>query len=227
MPLVSGQCRVFIVNLGRFYSALPDLWRVLSPAERKRADSFYFFRDAAMFVAVHGSLRHILAQILAVAPEMVVFTTLPGGKSALASGFPHRLKFNIAHSRAWGSVALALDYDVGVDIEDFRPLDHFLELASECLHPLEMQRLMLAEKQGEGLNTFYSIWTQKESILKSLGTGLYASMKKFMVPESSGDCYGWTQYALPFFSKKNVYISTFHTDFYHISVALVENIDSK
>ena len=59
--LRAHECRVFIVPLAAMAASLLELRAVLSSEERRRADGFHFVRDAAMFVVIHGVLRHLLA----------------------------------------------------------------------------------------------------------------------------------------------------------------------
>lgn len=76
--------------------------------------------------------------------------------------------FNISHSK--GIVCLAIsNKDVGVDLEVIRPVDiDFKEF--------------IASKDEKNLihddETFFMIWTNKESLLKCLGLGMKSSMDK-------------------------------------------------
>ena len=146
--LRAHECRVFIVPLAAMAASLLELRAVLSSEERRRADGFHFARDAAMFAVIHGVLRHLLARLLATAPEAVGFTVQPGGKPALAPGFSDSLRFNISHSRSYAAVALARNFELGVDIEDVRPMDDMQELARDCLHPWEAECIEAASGAG-------------------------------------------------------------------------------
>jgi 4'-phosphopantetheinyl transferase len=76
--------------------------------------------------------------------------------------------FSISHSR--DIVALAFDDDklnIGIDIEFHSNVS--VQDFSGQLHPNELD---LVHKLPNTLNTFYSIWTRKEALLKAIGTGL-------------------------------------------------------
>ena len=80
----------------------------------------------------------------------------------------------------------AVDHEVGVDIEQIRPVPDALELAREYFHPDEYEELSVAafEQQAQA---FLSIWTMKEAYLKATGVGLTAPLHEFRVsPRKNG-----------------------------------------
>ena len=70
--------------------------------------------------------------------------------------------FNISHSH--GVVALVLDeIPIGIDIEIIRPADHKLV---DYISSKEEKEYIKDDK------TFFEIWTNKESLVKAVGTGI-------------------------------------------------------
>ena len=60
--------------------------------------------------------------ILHQAPESLTFREAGGGKPKLANtDLP--LRFNLSHSKTLAVLAIALDKEVGVDVEDIRPIE--------------------------------------------------------------------------------------------------------
>lgn len=219
--LRAHECRVFIVPLAAMAASLLELRAVLSSEERRRADGFHFARDAAMFAVIHGVLRHLLARLLATAPEAVGFTVQPGGKPALAPGFSDSLRFNISHSRSYAAVALARNFELGVDIEDVRPMDDMQELARDCLHPWEARCIEAAVGPDAALRQFYAIWTQKEAVLKALGEGLRIPLHSFRVP---GEAEGWAKVPDSVHLNGPLYVSTLQNRDWMGAVALARPV---
>lgn len=99
--------------------------------------------------------------------------------------------FNLTHSGPWVAIAWS-DAPVGVDVEVFRENVQCQKLAGQFFCPDE-QAYLQAEPSQE-LRRFFGLWTQKESYLKYLGTGLTKSLSSFSVlePEKLGVCFtGW------------------------------------
>ncbi|MEG1882970.1 MAG: 4'-phosphopantetheinyl transferase superfamily protein [Clostridia bacterium] len=88
-------------------------------------------------------------------------------------GKPYRIDgqpFNLTHTGDYTVLATA-DATVGVDLERIRPLD-FTRVANRYFHPGEVHYLMQSEKTAE---TFFTLWTLKESYLKAEGSGFAKS----------------------------------------------------
>jgi 4'-phosphopantetheinyl transferase len=86
-----------------------------------------------------------------------------GAKPCLA---PH-VDFNISHAGNFSICALSTDVTVGIDIE---------EVISRPLHEFEGQFTKQEWEQitnsKEGLKSFFTCWTKKESLVKATGKGL-------------------------------------------------------
>lgn len=105
---------------------------------------------------------------------------------------PDHAPFNITHAGDYAVLALSKQ-SVGVDLEQFRPLD-WRRIAERFFHPEE--RAFLSHSQ-EPEKDFFRIWTLKESYLKAEGTGFSVSPATFAVlpsGESSATFFGETNY---------------------------------
>jgi len=81
---------------------------------------------------------------------------------------PGGLDFNLSHSGETVVLAVCTQGQVGVDIEQIRPIDY------EHLRPLVME-LTNAGRESKGdddLRLFYECWTRKEAVAKGCGLGL-------------------------------------------------------
>ncbi len=186
--LPAYEIQIFTLHLSEIRGELASLPRFLSCEERKRAESFHFDRDANLFIAAHGLLRVIVGHYLQVPPQDIFFTSQSRGKPML-SPYHHKnpISFNISHSWETAIIAVSATAEIGIDIETIRPFDNFMEIAEHYFHPQETQAIA-AVSRSERLRKFYEIWTQKEAVVKALGTGLSLSLNSFHV---SGGYPSW------------------------------------
>jgi 4'-phosphopantetheinyl transferase len=143
----------------------------LSSEEQQRAARFRISEARHRFILARVMLRHQLGKEIGIAPESVFFATGKHGKPRLdipgADQPPH---FNLTHSG--GFVALAIsDGEVGIDIENLRPVSTAQRLAQRFFSPEERKHVF--ELDGEARDrAFLRIWTQKEAYLKATGLGV-------------------------------------------------------
>jgi len=83
--LARNEIHLWCAPPDEFISAVPEFYRVLSPAERTRAQSFQFPKDRDRFLIQWGLLRHLLSGYLTVAPAELEFVRGPFGKPELAA----------------------------------------------------------------------------------------------------------------------------------------------
>ncbi|MCP3660502.1 MAG: 4'-phosphopantetheinyl transferase superfamily protein [Bacteroidetes bacterium] len=81
--------------------------------------------------------------------------------------------FNISHCENIVVCAISQNYDIGIDIEKIKSIDidNFTKLLSE-------QDLNFIRQSNNPSNSFFEIWTKKEAILKSSGTGITPTLFK-------------------------------------------------
>jgi 4'-phosphopantetheinyl transferase len=143
----------------------------LSPEERARADRFVAERDRRRFVRAHGALRAILAAYLGAPPSSVAVVTGPWGKPTLdPARHGSALRYNLSHSHEVALVVVARDRDVGVDVEQIRPLPDLEAIAARFFAPGERAGLacLAADRRPAA---FFALWTLKEAYLKARGEG--------------------------------------------------------
>ena len=124
-----------------------DVWRV--PVDG---------RDAARL-----ALRTILSRLT---PLPLEFAVTKSGKPYLAAA-PH-LKFNLSHTRGVALVAVALDVEVGVDVELIRPVPERDAIIERFFPPSE-------SAPCHDDREFFRRWTRVEAVLKAQGVGLYGA----------------------------------------------------
>jgi 4'-phosphopantetheinyl transferase len=151
---------------------------MLSADERARADAMQDAEHRNRFIAAHGALRSILHRVLGIDLAGVPFQAGERGKPSLGSGAA--IRFNLAHSRGLGLLALALEREVGVDLEwinetvDLDPLIRRFFSAAE-------RNALSALPEARRREAFFHIWAQKEAYLKGRGEGLAFGLEHFDV----------------------------------------------
>ncbi len=92
--------------------------------------------------------------------------------------FDDRIDFNISHSGKYILCGISVDQKVGLDIEEIKSiqLKDFNTQFSE-------KELKSIGSSADKMYAFYNLWTQKESFLKAIGTGLQVSLKEIKISD--------------------------------------------
>jgi 4'-phosphopantetheinyl transferase len=180
-PLAVGEVHVWAAELDHGSEAAAD--RLLSPEERERAARFYFPRDRRRFAAARAGLRVLLGRYLKSDPSVLTFGYGPQGKPRVPGV---RLRFNVSHSGGRALLAFALDRELGVDLEQERPLGDALALAERYFAPAET-RVLRGLPESEIVPAFFRCWTRKEAYMKATGDGLTQPLDAFEVSLAPGE----------------------------------------
>lgn len=150
---------------------LNNLANALPKALFERFRKFRNAKDAQLFVL--GKLLVKEALLVLDHPQLTLdqLQTTSTGRPT----FNSTLDFNISHAGDYVICAASAVCRVGVDIEQIKPLP--LELYNRCWTSAEQNRLM----SDKNLQTFYSLWTRKEAVLKADGMGLHDELHKIDV----------------------------------------------
>ncbi len=166
---------------------LKDLWQMLSPDEHQRAERFFFQKDRDKFVAARGRLRMILSRYLGVEPGKLRFCYGPYGKPALCSDFNQaRLCFNVSHSGRLALYAVAVDQELGIDLERVRTEVDYVGIAQRYFSPQETTAL-LALPPSCRCEAFFQAWTCKEAYVKARGGAVFQALDQVEVSFALGE----------------------------------------
>ncbi|MDZ4760723.1 MAG: 4'-phosphopantetheinyl transferase superfamily protein [Alphaproteobacteria bacterium] len=183
MTTAAIDLRIWPLDVGA--SELRKFCAMLSEDERARAARFVFPVHANRFIAGRGRLREILGERLGEKPETLRFAYGKHGKPALDGKFADgRLHFNLAHSGDIAALAVAVDVEVGVDLEFVKPIEddvarfHFSGAEYAALSRLSAD---------DWLPGFYRCWTRKEAVVKAIGEGLSLPLDRFDVTLGAGE----------------------------------------
>jgi 4'-phosphopantetheinyl transferase len=154
---------------------------LLAADEQLRANRFHFERDRQRFVAGRGILRTILGRYLGCDGSELQFNYGARGKPALINPVTERpLYFNLAHSDGLAVIALAYHQELGVDVEQIRPITDMEQIAQQFFAGPE-QAALLGLPVEQRQTAFFNGWTRKEAYLKALGDGLARPLDQFCV----------------------------------------------
>jgi 4'-phosphopantetheinyl transferase len=179
---LGGAVHVWRASVRQSAQQLREAAEMLSDAEHIQARRFRQSADRDRYVAAHSVLRIILGRYLNEVPAHIRFVTGPQGKPGLAPEFQaSRIRFNLAHSGDWALVAVAAGREVGVDVEQFRPLPEAAPIAERQFSPAEVEALN-SLTEAERPAAFFQIWACKEAFIKATGLGLSYPLRDFSVP---------------------------------------------
>lgn len=183
VPPVLGphQVHVWRVLLDQPGGFIDQLYGTLSQDERGRADRFRSGRLRRHFVAGRGSLRVILAGYLGCDPRGLTFGYGKYGKPELVqTAEAGDLRFNLSHSGGMALLGVTRGREIGIDLEQVRPLADFEGMAGRFFAPREVADLA-GVPQAEREKAFFNCWTRKEAYIKACGEGLFRALDQFVV----------------------------------------------
>lgn len=183
--LLRGEVHVWQGALDVGPESLECLAATLSPFEHNRAIRFREAVHRRRFVAGRGMQRDVLARYAGVTPERLTFATGPAGKLSLEPN-PGDVRFNASNAGGLAVVAVTAGLEVGIDIEQLRPIPDALELARRFFSPAEIEALS-AMPVLEHDAAFLAAWTRKEAYMKALGGGLGVGLDSFTVSIGAGE----------------------------------------
>lgn len=167
------------------HDAFSRLKSYCTEEERARADRLYHPWQRDCSLGCRGILREIVATYLGRSPNELAFVANPAGKLELLQDSTRpRLRFNVSHSGSVFLLAVAWTDDVGVDVEQLRPLPAAMRIAESYFAVQEREALRQVEPARKE-QAFFRCWTRKEAYLKARGDGLSFGLDRFAV--SVGD----------------------------------------
>ena len=169
-----GELHLWRFELNCTLQSLAINRSLLNDEEQHRADRLLDRQKKNQFIVSRAGLRRILAGYLDSDPKQVFFRHNQSGKPFLAASHCSILNFNLSHSGQWAVLAVTKGIRVGVDIEFIDTSIDYQQLATHYFDTREMESLSryTPARQRRG---FCRLWTQKESVLKKVGSGFSQS----------------------------------------------------
>jgi 4'-phosphopantetheinyl transferase len=176
LELMTEEVQVWVGALDVTAARLSDLSRTLSTEERRRAEDLPPL-VCRRFVVARGILRTLLSSFTGTPAQKLEFEYGTSGKPSLAG---HDIYFNISHSADVGLFAFAPDREVGVDVENERPVRRLLDVAQRFMSEEEV-RILAATAAEKRDASFLRSWVIREARLKAEGKGVWSG------PENRGN----------------------------------------
>ena len=156
---------------------------LLSAAELERAERFRFEHLQHEFIIGHGALRLILADYTGAPADQLEFTRGDHGKPKLRDS---PIQYNMSHSGSLLVCGVTTAAELGVDVEQIRPMRDSEAIANRFFSPSEAA-VLAGLPEGERNAAFFRCWTRKEAFLKATGDGLTRSLGSFEVAFAPGE----------------------------------------
>ena len=141
-----------------------------------------------MYAGAHLFLREVLGPYAGLPPAALVLGVDAQQKPTLISNTS--LWFNLSYRAQWAVLAVSNQGEVGVDVEEIKPVAGADALV-EQLFSLAEQAALHHLAGVEWWALFYAIWTRKEAWAKLLGMGLALPFADFSVAAWTGTAVAW------------------------------------
>lgn len=188
IALTKNNALIFTAYLPSMNQDLEKLWKPLSDQEKTQAEKFINKPLRDRYVASHGLLRYLLSFYVGLKPHEIQYSVNPFGKPFLKKNSGD-VQFNMSHSKDYAAYIMALDCQVGIDIEWKDKNINFEEISDLVLSPGETNSFHKLTPE-EKFQTFYDIWSRKEAIVKAVGEGLSYPIKAIEVMNSVDNVKG-------------------------------------
>lgn len=175
----SPEIDTYYGRLSDIRESLPLLDGLLSRDEAMRVKQLRNSNDRQVYTLTHSLLRLLIARRLEVRPGSITFINDKNGRPYMPGG---ELSFNISHTRYAFAISIVKNYYPGIDIERSDRNIDYKQVAANYFSKKEIDYISGSESPEEA---FYRLWTRKESLLKSIGSGIVTDLTRVEVSDES------------------------------------------
>src|ERR1017187_5434061 len=173
-PLQNNEIHLWYHKLENLNDAdlIKAYWALLNPEEQAKYQTFIHLGKKTEYLTTRILVRKTLSQYIDYQPGQLQFSENSNGRPEISHPkIDMPLRFNISHTFGLVVVAVALDCELGVDVEFIKRTDDLTSLAE---HNFSDPEVMALKKLGEEaqVGRFFEIWTLKEAYIKARGKGL-------------------------------------------------------
>jgi 4'-phosphopantetheinyl transferase len=171
-PLGNNEVHVWFVRLDEPLLRQTELLDCLNDDERHRAQTIRPPSAHERFCFGRAILRILLGHYLGTEAGTIPLQYSTLGKPALASKTSDlSLQFNVSHTNGLLGLAFCRSGAIGIDVENIRPFPGLVDIIDQEFN--RQERALFFEQPPENqLDTFFRLWTRRESFRKALGSGL-------------------------------------------------------
>ncbi len=170
---------------------LNELVHRLSPSEQKRVGSLLEEKAVRQYVVSRAMQRQLLASYVGGLPSEISFGVVAMGKPTLSEPNDIGLTFNTSHSGDLVIIAVTARRDVGVDVEQMRPVPRALQVAKRFFSNAEYE-VLAALPESEIDRAFLSIWVSREGTAKARGDSVWRGLASWKNGELEDRRSDWT-----------------------------------
>ncbi len=181
---------IWLVRLDDPGFVVNDLKRLLIDDETRQSQRFSTSELVRRFIVRRAVRRKLLSRYCRTEPQELHFDLGIHGKPTISPRqSAEHIHFNASTSGGVELLAVAAD-DVGIDIEQIKPLPDLDALIKQTTNDHDRQLLEVREPDSR-LRSFYRQWTCKEAVLKATGLGLSLPPREISAGAASAS-YGST-----------------------------------
>ena len=174
---------VYVANIKNLddEKVFQEQYERVSEYRRRKVDKMKFPEDKRRSLGAGLLLQKALAE-LGIDEKEIMFETNQNGKPYIQyDGMEQGAKnihFNLSHSGEYAMCVVG-DNPVGCDVERVRKID--LKLADRFFANSEIELIRNQPSNESQIDTFFRLWTLKESYIKALGKGLSLGLDSFSI----------------------------------------------
>src|SRR3954453_19890942 len=146
--------------------ALDEYSGLLSPEERTRHARFLNERAQHEYLITRALCRTVLSRYAEVALTDWRFRANEWGRPEIDIPELGHLRFNLSNTRGLVACAVALEGEIGVDVEALDRVSDLLGIADRFMAAPESKDIRALPPEAQGLR-FFKYWTLKEAYIKA------------------------------------------------------------
>lgn len=165
-------------------SAFSQFTKLLSPEEQHKLQQYSAKTPQRQFLITRGMLRLLLSDYQPqIAPNEWSIEIAAQGKPYIHNPLNEPLHFSISHTKGLLAIAFCQHPYIGLDIENQCRKTKVMDIATHFFSSHEVAYLKNMIDSEQQTETFFKIWTLKESLIKATGKGISVGLDKFsMLP---------------------------------------------
>ena len=183
-------------------------YQIISKQRRDKVDKLKFINDKKLSILSEVLLKKALTDL-----NIDINFELTYNKYQKPYLYNNDIYFNISHSVEYAICAISKD-EVGCDIEYIKDID--MRIANKFFTNNEYNTII---NSNNHLDTFYRIWTLKESFMKNLGLGFNLELNDFEIELSNNPI------VIQKINNNKYYFKEIEINDYKCSVCLLNNND--